>query len=133
MAIDIYMADDYINFNVIDVDDWLKADDQRKERVLNVANATIKRKYPNYIIPDNAVYEFCAVLATLFNSTNKLQMQGVTGLTIDGVSALQFNDKKTSFFDKDLADFIPKSALHLIGTENNVNLSSGLTVGRMIF
>ncbi|MGM0807513.1 MAG: hypothetical protein ACQET8_22670 [Bacillota bacterium] len=130
---DIYMADDYINLNVIEVDDWVKADDTRKERILNVATSTIQRKYPHYTIPENAIYEFCATLASLFNSTNKLQMQGVTGLTIDGVSAFQFNDKKTSFFDKDIADYIPKSSLHLIGQENGVNLSSGLTVGRMVF
>jgi hypothetical protein len=56
--------------NVIVIDDWTDSHDDKKQRLLNVALSTLTRVYPTYTIPDNAVYEFSAVLATAYNDTN---------------------------------------------------------------
>jgi hypothetical protein len=119
MAVTILDADAYIETNVIDIEDWKDSDANKKQRILNVASATLTRKYPDYIIPDESVYEFSSVLATAFNDTNRLNNQGVASVSITGVSSFNFKDTQTRTLDA----FIPEITYQLIGEANDVKLS----------
>jgi hypothetical protein len=114
-------ADSYIAQNVIDIEDWNDADTAKKERIVNVALRTLQNSYPSYTIPDNAVYEFCAVLAIAFNDTNRMQQQGLSAMTIQGVASFNFKVDSVSPLanDNDLARFIPKSAIKIIASDPN--------------
>lgn len=114
MALDIISANNYIEANVIDIEDWVDSDDPKKQRLLNVASQILSRKYPDYTIPDNAVYEFAANLAVAYNDTNRLNNQGIAGFSITGVGSFNFKDTQK----RDLESFIPKTALDLIGEAN---------------
>jgi hypothetical protein len=114
MTLDVSYADDYIEENVIDIEDWQDTDENKKYRILNVASQVLARKYPDFTIPDNAVYEYCAALATAFNDTNRLNNQGIASFAVTGVGS--FNFKTTS--TRDLEAFIPKTALDIIGDAN---------------
>jgi hypothetical protein len=126
VALDIIAATAYINTNVIDTEDWVDADDDKKQRLLNVADKTLQKRYGNFTIPDNAVYDFAAVLAVAFNDTNKLQQQGVAQFAIKGIA---FTFKNTPV--KELDAFIPQSTLDIIGDANGVKLSKR-RVGRSV-
>jgi hypothetical protein len=116
LAVSVFGADVYIEANVILIEDWTDSDDARKQRLLNVANATLSRVYPTYTIPDNAVYEYAAVLATAFNDTNAQKQNGVKQFSVAGISYM-FDGGKDS-----LESLIPTVALDLIGKENGVSL-----------
>jgi hypothetical protein len=58
MALDIYSADSYIETNVIVIEDWTDCDEDKKQRLLNVANSTLSRVYPDYTIPDKRSMNF---------------------------------------------------------------------------
>lgn len=117
MAITTFDADDYIEQYVIMAEDWADCNDEKKQRLLNVAQSTLARVYPTYIIPDNAVYEYMAVLATAFNETNVQRQNGVKSF---GVAGMQF----TFGHGKDtIESLIPTSARALIGKENNVQIA----------
>jgi hypothetical protein len=118
MALSVFDADAYIETNVIDIEDWQDADDAKKQRILNVAEQILGRKYPDYTIPANAAYEYAANLAVAFNDTNRLNNQGIAGFAITGVGS--FNFKETQ--KRDLESFIPKTALDIIGEANGVKL-----------
>ncbi len=126
MALDIFEATAYIESNVIDIEDWVDADDDKKQRLLNVADKTLQKRYSNYTIPNDAVYDFAAVLAVAFNDTNKLQQQGVAQFAIKGI-AFTFKDIPA----KELDAFIPQSTLDIIGEANDVKLSKR-RVGRSV-
>ncbi|WP_232696173.1 hypothetical protein [Brevibacillus daliensis] len=115
---DITEATDYVRLNTLDNEDFLDADDERKEATLNVASRTLTRKYNGYKIPNNAVYLFAAVLASAFNDTNKLQQQGVASFSIRGIS-FTFKD----WAKKGLEALITEEVVDLIGEENGVDLS----------
>jgi hypothetical protein len=123
MAVNITDANTYIEANVIDNEDWRDADDAKKQRILNVAQNTLTRRFPDYTIPDEAVYEFAAVLAVVFNDTNRLKQQGIESFTIDGVGSFKFRGGPS-----DIESFIPKTALAIIGDANGVQLSGGRRV-----
>lgn len=123
MALDVSYADDYIEENVIDIEDWQDADDDKKCRILNVASQVLARKYPTYTIPDNAVYEYCAALAIAFNDTNRLNNQGIAGFSITGVGSFNFKTTLPRNFD----EFIPKTALDIIGEANG-----GIKLGKRV-
>jgi hypothetical protein len=123
MAVNITDANTYIQANVIDNEDWLDADDAKKQRILNVAQNTLTRRFPQYTIPDEAVYEFAAVLAVVFNDTNRLKQHGIDSFTIDGVGSFKFRGGPV-----DIEAHIPKTALSLIGDANGVQLSGGRRV-----
>jgi len=123
MAVNITDANTYIQANVIDIEDWRDADDAKKQRILNVAQNTLQRRFPQYTIPDEAVYEFAAVLAVVFNDTNRLKQHGIDSFTIDGVGSFKFRGGPV-----DVESQIPKTALALIGDANGVKLSSGRRV-----
>lgn len=121
MAISVTAADDYIQLNVIDVEDWVDSDEARKQRILNVGARTLLDHYEEqaYVIPDEAVYEYAAALAVAFNDTNKLNNQGVASLSVTGVASFNFKDTQK----RDMVSFIPDSAKQLIGAANGVKLT----------
>jgi hypothetical protein len=123
MALDVSYADDYIEENVIDIEDWQDADDDKKYRILNVASRVLTQKYPDYTIPDNAVYEYCAALATAFNDTNRLNNQGIASFSVTGVGSFNFKTTQT----RELDAFIPKTTLDLIGEANG-----GVKLGKRV-
>jgi hypothetical protein len=123
MAVNITDANTYIEANVIDNEDWRDADDAKKQRILNVAQNTLTRRFPDYIIPDEAVYEFAAVLAVVFNDTNRLKQHGIDSFSIEGVGSFKFRGGPA-----DIEAYIPKTALAIIGDANGVKLSGGRRV-----
>lgn len=122
MAINTFDADSYIETNVIVVEDWADSDEAKKTRLLNVALSTLSRIYSQYTIPDNAVYEYAAVLARAFNDTNVQKQNGVKSFSISGIS-FTFEGGKDS-----IESLIPTAAIALIGKENDVDLG-GATSG----
>ncbi len=115
MTVSIENADLYINFNVIDIEDWTDTDADKKQRILNTAVRVLTSVYPAYDIPDFAVYEFGAVLASAYNDVNRQQMQGIEQFSIADVGSFKFNGSV-----KSLVDLIPQAALDFIGAENGV-------------
>jgi hypothetical protein len=126
MALSITDADIYISENVIDTEDWTDSDGERKQRLLNVASRTLLNRFKQFEIPDHAVYEFSAYLATVYNDTNKLQQYGVKQFSIKGI-AFTFDGSLT----KDLNALIPQIVYDLVGEANGVVLSKQ-RVGRSI-
>jgi hypothetical protein len=123
VTVTIADADAYISANVINNEDWTDADDAKKQRILNVAGSTLGRAFSKYTIPDNAVYEFSAVLAVIFNDTNRYQLQGVSSFSVSGVATFNFkNDGVVSASDVDLTKYIPDIVYKLVGEENGVTL-----------
>ncbi|KYC67177.1 hypothetical protein [Heyndrickxia coagulans] len=119
MAVNVTDADAYIGANVIVTEDWEEADEAKKLRILNVAATTLTRRFPSATIPDDAVYDFAAVLATAFNDTNKYAQQGISSYSVSGVATFGFANTGA----KDLADMIPKSTVALINEVNEVKVS----------
>ncbi|MEC1426627.1 hypothetical protein P9D51_10975 [Bacillus sonorensis] len=118
MALSVEGADEYINSYTIDNEDWNDYATEKKQRIINVAEDVLVRKFPDYKIPDHAVYEFSNVLAIAYNDTNRLNKQGIASYSITGVAS--FNFKDTLKVDDD--SLIPKKTLDLIGEENDVKL-----------
>lgn len=118
---DVTKADEYINANCIDIEDWTDCDVAKKQRILTVAERTLTYKFPKYTIPAAAVYEFANELAIAFNDTNRLQMQGVASFGLTGVANFTFKDWAKS----GLTAWIPDSALDIIGDANG-----GIKLGR---
>jgi hypothetical protein len=120
--VNITDATNYIELNVIDIEDWSDSDNGRKQRLLNVANNTLSTKFSDYTIPDNAVYLYANELAIAFNDTNRLNNHGIASFSVTGVAS--FNFKET--MKRDLDSFIPKTALDLINASNPELPSVGL-------
>jgi hypothetical protein len=115
MAVNVTEANSYIEASVIDIEDWQDADESKKQRILNVGSRVLLAKFPKYVIPDEAVYEYAASLATAFNDTNKLNNQGVASFSITGVASFNFKDTQS----RELTAFIPRTALDLISLAND--------------
>lgn len=129
---DIYAADDYIEQNVIDIEDWQEADEEKKQRILNTAIKTLERKFASYTVPSSAVYYFCAVLAVVFSDTNRLQQHGVAGFSITGVSSFTFKENNVRTpGGQSMSSFIPDEVYALVGEANGVTLSKR-RVGRSV-
>jgi hypothetical protein len=118
MAVNIIDATTYIESNVIVIDDWTDSDEAKKQRLLNVALSTLTRVYSQYTIPDEAVYEFAAVLSVAFNDTNIQKQNGVKQFSVSGIS-YTFDGGKNS-----VESLIPSVALDLIGKANGISLGS---------
>jgi hypothetical protein len=132
MAVLLTEATAYINANFIDNEDWTDADDSKKQRLLNVAESTLLRKFSDYTLPDNAVYLFAAVLSIVFNDTNRLQTHGIAGQSITGVSSTTFKENNVSTpGGADLATFIPQVVYEIVGEANNVKLGKR-RIGRSV-
>lgn len=110
--LNITEADAHIALYSIDPEDWADSDEAKKTRLLNIADRTLTRKFSKYVVPNEAVYEFAAHLAAVFNDTNKMQRYGIK----------QFSLKSISFTfegaNKELADLIPQSVTDLISDAN---------------
>lgn len=111
--VNITDATNYIELNVIDIEDWSDSDDAKKQRILNVANTTLSTKFSDYTIPDGAVYLYANELAIAFNDTNRLNNQGIASYSVTGVVSYNFKDTQK----RDIESFIPKSALDLINVD----------------
>lgn len=131
LTLSVLEATEYIETHVIDIEDWEETDDAKKQRILNAAERTLKRKYKQYVIPDSAVYYFCAWLATAFNDTNRLQKHGIAGFSITGVASFTFKKSNVSSKGVSLFSLIPDEVLDLIGEENGVELL-GVRIGRSV-
>ena len=118
MELTISAADAYISENIIDIEDWQDADDEKKQRIINVAGSTLKRLYSDYIIPEAAVFEFANVLAIANNDTNRLNNHGIAGFSITGVGSFNFKDTLRT----DIESLVPRVTLDIIGAENGVKL-----------
>ncbi|MCA1232024.1 hypothetical protein A6g_18075 [Bacillus velezensis] len=123
MALSVEAANEYINRMTIDNEDWNDYDDAKQQRVLNVAEDVLARKFRKYVIPDDAVYEFTNVLAIAYNDTNRLKKHGIASYSLTGVGS--FTYKETLRADDE--SLIPKKTIDLIEEENDVKLS-GRTV-----
>jgi hypothetical protein len=130
--VDVNNAELYIENNFIDLEDWQSADQDKKNRLLNAADTTLRRHFSNYVIPDNAVYHFAAILAVVFNDTNRYQQHGVAGFSVTGVASFTFkeNNVKTPG-GAALSSFISDDIYALIGEANSVKLSKR-RVGRSV-
>lgn len=116
MATTVEGANDYINTFLVDTEDWIDADEAKKERLLNRASSTLTRVFSKYVIPDKAVYEFVNVLAIAYNDTNRLNKHGISSFSITGVGS--FNYKDTLRVEDE--DLIPKESISAIEEENDV-------------
>jgi hypothetical protein len=116
LAVNIFDADSYIEMNVIVIEDWADSDEAKKQRLLNVANSTMARVYPTYTIPDEAVYEYAAVLAVAYNDTNVQKQNGVKQFSVAGISYM-FDGGKDS-----VESLIPAAAVDLIGKANGISI-----------
>jgi hypothetical protein len=116
LAVNIFDADSYIESNVIVIEDWTDSDEAKKQRLLNVAGSTLARVYPDYTIPDEAVYEYAAVLSVAFNDTNTQKQNGVKQFSVAGITYM-FDGGKES-----VESLIPSTSKHLIGVVNEVSL-----------
>jgi len=116
MAATVEGANDYINTFLVDTEDWIDADEAKKERLLNRASSTLTRVFSKYVIPDKAVYEFVNVLAIAYNDTNRLNKHGISSFSITGVGS--FNYKDTLRVEDE--DLIPKESISAIEEENDV-------------
>ena len=119
MAWDLTEATDFVLRNTLDNEDFLEAEEIRKEALLNVSKRELDRKFSGYTVPNTAVYIFANTLASAFNDTNKLQQQGVASFSIKGIS-FTFKD----WAKKDIDALIPTEVYSIVGAENGVNLSS---------
>lgn len=129
--ITIENADNYIALNVIDIEDWEDSDDEKKQRILNAAERTLKFKFKKYVIPASAIYYFSAWLAIAFNDTNRLQHQGIAGFSITGVSSFTFKKSNVNTAGTPLQSLVPDEVYDLIGEENGIDLSRR-RVGRSV-
>ncbi|MFJ9252174.1 hypothetical protein ABDH77_13710 [Bacillus pumilus] len=116
LAATVEGANDYINTFLVDTEDWIDADEEKKSRLLNRASSTLTRVFSKYIIPDKAVYEFVNVLAIAYNDTNRLNKHGISSFSITGVGS--FNYKDTLRVEDE--DLIPKESIVAIEEENDV-------------
>jgi hypothetical protein len=116
MAWDLNAATIYIRANTLDNEDFLDADDERKEALLNVSKRTIDRKLSAYEVPNEAYYIFAASLGAIFNDTNRMFQQGIASFAVKGIS---FTAKdgigSKNGAPVDLAGFIPKEVYEMAG------------------
>lgn len=107
IAWDLEVADTYVKRNVLDWEDFIELNDEgedgidKKHARLNVANRTLRSVYKGYVIPDEAVYYFAAVLASVFNDTLVQAQRGVASFSVRGL-AFTFKD----WAKKDLDEYI---------------------------
>jgi hypothetical protein len=124
MAVNLGDATVYVESYIIDNEDWVEAEDTKKQRILNVADRTLRTEFPDYTVPDEAVYEFCAGLAVVFNDTNRMQQHGVASFSVTGVASFTFkeNNVKTPG-GQSMSAFISKEVYDIINeAEENADL-----------
>ncbi|HDR4869080.1 TPA: hypothetical protein QCR55_005577 [Bacillus cereus] len=123
-------ATEHIDAYVISNEDWHDADDDKKVRLMNAADRTLKKKFRGNTIPDNAIYEFAAYLAIVYNDTNKMQQHGIASFSVTGVGSFTFKENNvSSAVGQPLKDLIPDSVVELIEEVNDDLHVSGRNVG----
>lgn len=123
-------ANEHIDAYVISNEDWHDADDQKKVRLMNSADRTLRKQFKGYEIPDKAIYEFSAYLAIVFNDTNKMQQQGIASFSVTGVGSFTFKENNvSSAIGQSLSELIPDSVLELIEEVNEDLHVSGREIG----
>ncbi|OMD21696.1 hypothetical protein [Paenibacillus odorifer] len=126
MSTTVIAADTYISANVIDTEGWADSDAAKRQRMLNVAERTLIRYYSKYTIPDEAVYEFAAALATVYSDVMVAGQRGVQSTSLSGVTSTSFREGS-----RELVSMIPQSCRDLIGDANGVRIPAR-RVGRLI-
>ncbi|WP_440961266.1 hypothetical protein ACN6KS_02475 [Paenibacillus nitricinens] len=126
MSTTVIAADAYISANVIDTEGWTDSDAAKKQRMLNVAERTLIRYYSRYTIPDDAVYEFAAALATVYSDVMVQGQRGIQSTSLSGVTSMSFRDGTRELFR-----LIPQTCRDLIGDANGITLPAR-RVGRLI-
>lgn len=122
----------YIDANVVSNEDWNEADEAKKQRLVNVADRTLSDKYEELTIPSEAIYEFAAFLAIVFNDTNKMQQQGIAGFAVTGVGSFTFKENNVkSAVGQALDELIPTSVKKLLEKANGTKLT-GRTIGWLV-
>ena len=121
MSLAINSADEYISLYVIDNADWLEADEEKKQRIINVASRTLEDTYEELIIPDEAVYEFSSVLSVIFNDTNRMNQQGIAGFSVTGVASFTFKETSAK---ASLEEAITPEVKKIIGKANGIKFGS---------
>jgi hypothetical protein len=129
----IAAATEHIDAYVISNEDWHDADDDKKVRIMNAAGRTLRKKFKGNTIPDNAIYEFSAFLAIVYNDTNKMQQQGIASFSVTGVGSFTFKENNVkNATGQSLSDIIPDSVIELIEEVNDDLHISGRQVGWMV-
>lgn len=124
MAVNLENANTYVESFIIDNEDWFDAEEAKRLRIINVADRTLRTEFPRHSIPDDAVYEFCAGLAVVFNDTNRMQQHGVASFSVTGVASFTFkeNNVKTPG-GQSMSAFISKEVYDIINeAEENADL-----------
>src|SRR5690625_1515203 len=129
--VSIENANEYIESQIIDIEDWQEADENKKQRILNAAKRALDFKFKQYDIPDEAVYHFAAWLAIAFNDTNRYQKHGIAGFSITGVASFTFKKSNVDGSGTSLMSLIPVEVYEIIGEHNDTNLSK-LRIGRSV-
>ncbi|MED2760453.1 hypothetical protein P4279_30120 [Bacillus thuringiensis] len=129
----IEAANKHIDAYVISNEDWHDADEAKKIRLMNSADRTLHNKFKGNEIPDNAIYEFSAFLAIVYNDTNKMQQQGIASFSVTGVGSFTFKENNVkNATGQSLSDIIPDSVIELIEEVNDSLHLSGRNVGWMV-
>ncbi|WP_096436498.1 hypothetical protein [Alteribacter populi] len=117
-------ADEYIGSYVIDTEDWFEAEEAKKQRMINVADRTLRKEFPLHHVPADAVFEYCAKLAVVFNDTNRLQQHGVASFSVTGVASFTFKENNVKAASgQALTAYIPPEVYGLINASpENVGL-----------
>ncbi|WP_379161364.1 hypothetical protein [Paenibacillus sp. sgz5001063] len=126
MSTSVTAAETYISANVIDIEGWADSDVAKKQRLLNVAERTLIRYYSKYSVPDDAVYEFAAALATVYSDVMVQGQRGIQATSLSGVTSMTFRDGS-----RELIVLIPQACRDLIGDANGVKIPTR-RVGRLI-
>jgi hypothetical protein len=129
----IEAANAHIDLYVISNEDWHDADEAKKIRLMNAAGRTLSMKFKGATIPDNAIYEFSAYLAIVYNDTNRMQQQGIASFSITGVGSFTFKENNvSSAIGQPLSELIPDSVFELIEAENEDLQLTGRNVGWLV-
>ncbi|MGG0723763.1 hypothetical protein EXW31_10775 [Bacillus mycoides] len=115
----IEAANAHIDAYMISNEDWHDADDAKRIRLMNAAGRTLSTKFKGAKIPENAIYEFSAYLAIVYNDTNRMQQQGIASFSITGVGSFTFKENNVSSANgQPLSELIPDSVLQLNEAES---------------
>lgn len=131
LEISIENANEYIETQIIDIEDWQEAEEEKKKRILNAAKRTLNTKFKEYDVPSEAIYVFAAWLAIAFNDTNKLQKHGIAGFSVTGVASFTFKESLVDGKGTSLLSLVPDEVYQLIGEANGVDLAKR-RVGRSV-
>lgn len=130
----IPQANEHIDAFVITNEDWHDAEDAKKVRIMNVAGRTLRNRYgKETIIPEEAIYEFSAYLAIVYNDTNRMQQQGIASFSVTGVGSFTFKENNvSSSVGQPLDELIPDSVAKLIDEANGSLQNSGRQIGWLV-